>query len=281
VEREITLREYGRVVWSGRWVILACAVAAALVALLFSLLSATTHTATAEVTLGQATTIAGTPVSTPATNPATAATVLGADRLVVNVAEELDLTPGQVRSAVSLNAPRTAGGAAGNQPTLIVVTWEGTDAELAQRGANAYTREIERFMLDTNSAVVDTYEASVARARADVERLNGTIDAYSRQLLANPPADTRLTLTTLLAAATSQLSQAQVQLADQQVALAKAQTIEQPDIISLAEDTTSSAGARNLARTMILGAVIGLILGVIITFIWRGSPAGRAGRQDS
>jgi capsular polysaccharide biosynthesis protein len=281
VEREITLREYGRVVWSGRWVILACALAAALVALLFSLLSTTTYTATAEVTLGQATTIAGTPVSTPATNPATAATVLGADRLVVNVAEKLDLTPGEVRSAVSLSAPRTAGGAAGNQPTLIVVTWKDTDADLAERGANAYTEEIERFMLDTNSAVVDTYESSVARAKADVVRLNAQVDAYSRQLLANPSTDTRLTLTTLLAAATSQLSQAQVQLADQQVALAKAQTIEQPDIISLAEDSTSSAGARNLARTMLLGAVIGAILGVIITFIWRGSPAGRAGRQDS
>jgi capsular polysaccharide biosynthesis protein len=279
VEREITLREYGRVVWSGRWVILACAVGAALIALALSLLATTTYTATAEVTLGQATTIAGTPVSTPATNPATAATVLGADRLVVNVAEELDIDPGEVRSAVTLNAPRTAGGAVGNQPTLIVVSWQDTDKEAAERGANAYAREIERFMLDTNSAVVDTYAASVERARADIERLSATIDQYSRQLLANPPADARLTLQSLLQAATSQLSAAQVQLADQQVALAKAQTIEQPDILSLAEDAASSAGVRNLARTVILGGIIGLILGIIITFIWRGSPAGRAARD--
>jgi uncharacterized protein involved in exopolysaccharide biosynthesis len=280
VEREITLREYGRVVWSGRWVILACTVGVALVGLLISLLATTAYTATAEVTLGQTTTIAGTPVSTPATNPATAAIVLGSDRLIVNVAEELRIEPGEVRSRSSLNAPRTAGGAVGNQPTLIVVTWRDTDKELAEAGANAYAEQIERFMLEENSAVVETYEASVARATADVQRLTSSIEEYNGLLLANPPPDVRLSLQGLLQAATSQLSASQIQLADQQVALAKARTIEQPSIISRAEDTSSSAGVAGLARTTVLGGIIGFILGVIITFIWRGSPAGRAARTD-
>jgi uncharacterized protein involved in exopolysaccharide biosynthesis len=37
VEREITLRDYGRVLWSGRWVLLVAAVVSALVGLLVSL----------------------------------------------------------------------------------------------------------------------------------------------------------------------------------------------------------------------------------------------------
>lgn len=280
MEREITLREYGRVLWSGRWLVLICAVVAAVAALAFSLAGTTTHTSTAQVTLGQATTSAGTPVSTPATNPATAATVLGADRLVVAVAKQLGVEPSVVRSSAHLSAPRTTGGAAGNQPTLMIVTWTGTDRELAIRGANAYAREIERFMLAENSAVIRTYRESVTRSQQDVDRLNAQIAGYSRTLQGNPSPETRLTLNTLLSAATNQLSQVQSQLTLQQLALAKAETIELPAIISLAEDATSSAGVLNRARTVLIGLLLGLLVGVIATFIWRGSPAGRARRHD-
>ena len=114
-----------------------------------------------------------------------------------------------------------------------------------------------------------------------MQRLTESVAEYNRQLLANPAPDVRISLQALLQSATSQLSAAQIQLADQQVALARTRTIEQPSIISLAEDAASSAGVRNLARSVVLGGVIGLILGVIITFIWRGSPAGRAGRREA
>lgn len=280
MEREITLREYGRVVWSGRWVILACALGAALAGLLFTVLTPTTYTATAEVTLGQATTVAGTPVSTPATNPATAATVLGADRLVGNVSEELGLAPGDVRAAVELTAPRTAAGAAGNQPTLIVITWEDTDRERAIAGANAYAEEVESFMLATTSEVIETLQATVSNATADVDRLEASIEAYNRQLAQEPAPDTRLSLQVLLQQATAQLSASQILLADEQVELAKAREIEQPDIISLAEDPSSSSTIVGVGRTVVLAGVIGLIVGIIITFIWRGSPAGRAARRE-
>lgn len=279
MEREITLREYGRVLWSGRWVLLACAVAAAVVGLALSLASTTTYTATAEVSLGQATTVSGTPISTPATNPATAATVLGSDRIVAAVAEELDITPGAVRRAIDISAPRTSGGAAGNQPTLIVLEWKGDDRGLAERGVNAYAREVERFMLEQNGDVTGTLETMIADSQADVTRLTAETATYRRQL-AGASGDARITLQGLLSSATTQLAAAQTLLSDNRLALSKANQIEQPSILSLAESATSSAGVTNRARTVVIAIVIGLILGTIITFIWRGSPAGRAGRQD-
>lgn len=279
MEREITLREYGRVLWSGRWVLVAVTVAAAMVGLILSLLATTTHTATAEITLGQATTISGTPVSTPATNPATASTVLGSDRLVVAVAEQLDIDPDDVRAAVNLTAPRTVGGAAGNQPTLIVLTWTDTDEELAVAGANAYLDQIEQFMLAANAPVIDTLRQTVTRARGDIERLSDEIDGYRAQLQAAPTQEARITLQGLLSAATSQLSSAQGLLANQQTALAKAETIEQPSVISQAEDAVASGGLAGIARNIVLAGLIGLLLGIVIVFIWRGSPAGRAARD--
>lgn len=280
MEREITLREYGRVLWSGRWVLLATTVAAMVVGLVFALTASTNYTATAKISLGQATTSSGTPLQTAATNPATAPTVLGADRLVVNVAEQLDLTPGEVRNAVHLSAPRTSGGASGNQPTLMIVTWTDSDRERAERGANAYVEQIETFMLEQNAPVMDTLRRNVARAEVDVEQLNKDVTGYREQLGRNPAPDVRITLQTLLNAATTQLSNARNLMADQQILLAKAETSEVPRVISLAESATSSGGVRSIARSVIVAGVIGLLLGIAIVFVWRGSPAGRAGRQD-
>ena len=53
----------------------------------------------------------------------------------------------------------------------------------------------------------------------------------------------------------------------------------QPYIVSLSESPSSSSSAPNRLRTVVLAAIIGLLVGVIVTFVWRGSPAGRAGRE--
>ncbi len=68
MDREITLRDYGRVLWTGRWLILATTVVAAIAGLLLSIASTTTYTASAELFVGQATTVSGTPVATPDTS---------------------------------------------------------------------------------------------------------------------------------------------------------------------------------------------------------------------
>ena len=61
MDREITLRDYGRVLWSGRWLIVASTLIAALVGLILTFLTTTTYTAKAELYLGQATSVSGTP----------------------------------------------------------------------------------------------------------------------------------------------------------------------------------------------------------------------------
>ncbi len=69
---------------------------------------------------------------------------------------------------------------------------------------------------------------------------------------------------------------ASTELADQQLNLVKERQYGQPDIVSLAQSPSSSSSLPNRARTVLLAAVIGLIVGVIVVFVWRGSPAGRA-----
>jgi uncharacterized protein involved in exopolysaccharide biosynthesis len=278
VDREITLRDYGRVLWSGRWLIVATTLIAALVGLLLTFLTTTTYTAKAELYLGQATSVSGTPVSTPTTNPATAPSALTGDRLVLQVAKDLGVPPKRVRKGVSLTAPRAPGGSVGNQPTVATITFKDESRDLARRGANAYAAAVLEQAKASSAELVTTYEQAVTEAQADVARLQAELAGYRKELVQDPGGDRGLALQTALFSAQSQLSLSQTELSEQQLNLVKERQIGQPAIISLAESPASSSSLPNRARTVILAAVIGLIVGVIVTFVWRGSPAGRAGR---
>jgi uncharacterized protein involved in exopolysaccharide biosynthesis len=276
VEREITLRDYGRVLWSGRWLILAATVVAALVGLILTFVTSTSYVATSEVYLGQATTVSGTPVSTPATNPATAPTALTGDQLVDQVARELGVKPGRVRSGVEVTAPRAPGGSVGNQPTIATITFTDESRDVARRGANLYAEAVLEETRGSSAEVVRTYEEAVARSSAEVARLERELAAYRRQLAQSPGGEAAITLQSLLFSAGQQLQVASTDLTEQRLNLVKERQYGQPDIISLAQNPASSSSFPNRARTVLLAAVIGFIVGVIVVFVWRGSPAGRA-----
>lgn len=279
MDREITLRDYGRVLWSGRWLILAATLIAALVGLILTFVQTTEYVAEAELYLGQATTVSGTPVSTPATNPATAPTALTGDDLVNRVAEELGVTPARVRQGVELTAPRAPGGSVGNQPTVATITFTDESRDIARRGANAYAEAVLEKARQSSAEVVRTYEAAVRQSEADIERLQGQMTRYRAELEAGAQGDRALTLQSLLFSAGQQLQVSSTDLAEQRLNLVKERQYGQPEIISLAQSPSSSSSFPNRLRTVVLAAIIGLIVGVIVTFVWRGSPAGRAARE--
>ena len=274
MEREITLRDYGRVIWSGRWLILTAIVVAALVGLAISFATTTTYRATAKLFVGQATSISGTPVSTPGTNPALVATVLTGDNLVSRVAKEIGVKPARIRRGIELTAPKAPGGSVGNLPTVITVTFDDTSRDVARRAANAYAQAIFAQATDDSAGVIETYASAVESAQTTVDRLEGEIAGYRRQLSSEPSADRRLTLQTLLSSSGQLLQIASTELGDQRLNLVKERQF-QPDIISLAESPSSSGGVPNRLRSVVLAGVIGLLVGVIVTFVWRGAPARR------
>jgi capsular polysaccharide biosynthesis protein len=278
VDREITLRDYGRVLWSGRWLILSATVVAALVGLVLTFLTTTTYTGRSQLYLGQATSVSGTPVSTPATNPATAPSALTGDTLVRKVADELGVRPRRVRRAVELTAPRAPGGSVGNQPTIATITFTDESRDIARRGANAYAEAVLAQAKTSSGELISTFERAVAQAESDIRRLGNEMARYRAQLVESPGGDRGLALQAALLSAQNQLSISQIELAEQRLNLLKERQIGQPAIISLSENPSSSSSLPNRGRTILLAAVIGLIVGVIVTFVWRGSPAGRAGR---
>lgn len=276
MEREITLRDYGRVIWSGRWLILTAVVIAAIVGLALSFASSTKYAAKAELFVGQATSISGTPVSTPGTNPALVPIVLTGDNIVGRVAKQIGVTPKRVRKGVELTAPKAPGGSVGNLPTVITITFTDKNRDVAKNGANAYAQAIYEQAKSDFAGVRQSYTSAITSAQATVDRLNSQIATYQRQL----PTATgeRLTiLQGLLNSSGQQLQIATTDLSDQQLNLAKDAQF-QPGIISLATSPSSSGSVPNRLRSVILAGVIGLLVGIIVTFVWRGSPAGRAAK---
>ena len=278
MDREITLRDYGRVLWSGRWLILATTVVAAIAGLLLSIASTTTYTASAELFVGQATTISGTPVATPGTNPGTVTEALGGDGIVTQVAKDLGITPARVRDDVTLSAPKAPGGSVGNQPTILTIRFTDEDREIAREGANAYARIVYERSQEGFSAIIDSYKRAVAVATASVADLEASLARYRRQLAATDDPQQQVILESLLSSTGQQLDITTTELSDQRLNLLKEQQF-QPSIISLASSPSSSGSVGNRTRTVVFAAILGFLVGVIVTFIWRGSPAGRAGRD--
>lgn len=276
MEREITLRDYGRVIWSGRWLILTAVAIAALVGLALSFATTTRYQAEAELFVGQATSVSGTPVSTPGTNPALVSTVLTGDDIVGRVAKKVGVTPKRIRKGIELTAPKAPGGSVGNLPTVITITFTDENREVAKDAANAYAQAIYEQARDDFSGVRESYTSAIAAAQANVDRLEAEIAAYRRQL-ATATGDRLIVLQSLLSSSGQQLQISTTELSDQRLNLEKDDQF-QPGIVSLATSPSSSGSVPNRLRSVILAGVIGLLVGIIVTFVWRGSPAGRAAK---
>jgi hypothetical protein len=271
VDREITLRDYGRVLWRGRYLILAAAVAAAIVGAVLSVASPATYTATSKVYLGQATTLSGVPLSTAATNAATAPEVLTSNELVQRVARELDISTSRVRRDVSMDLPEGPG--TQSQPPLATITVKDRSRRVAVDLARAYAEAVLAEVSEDFEGVQGTYRSALARERERVERLEAQIAEYGRELQQAAEGN-RVVWQTLIASAQEQLATAQTAATEAALQLAQSAQFA-PEISDLPNGATSSGGARNRLQTVLFAAIIGLLVGVTVTFVWRGSPAGR------
>ena len=269
MEKEITLGDYGRVLWSGRWVLLVAAVGAALVGLVTSLARETEYTSSSTVYMGLVTTArTGVPVSTPYTTPATAQKALAADKFVQAAADAAGVTFDRVKDGVSFLVERVPGAAGGNQPTVATIRYTDRDRATTLNVTNAYAEVVFGVVQGFYKDVLGAEERIVAHAEARIAQVQKTLNALRAQ---NTPATS-----TPLISLQQELATLQQSADEATLILAKTKQIEQPQILSTSTSAASSARPGQRLRTIVFGAVLGLLLGAIVTFIWRGSPGGRA-----
>lgn len=268
MEKEITLGDYGRVLWSGRWVLLIAAVGAALVGLVVSLARETTYTSSSIVYMGLVTTArTGVPVSTPFTTPATAQKALAADRFVQATADAVGVEFNRVKDGIAFVVERVPGAVGGNQPTVATIRYTDRDRATAIKVANAYADSVFAVVRGFYQGVLDAEQQIVDRSNARITAVQRSLDTLRGQDVA---------AATSLVSLQQELVTLQQRADEAILVLEKTKQIEQPYIISEATSAASSARPGQRLRTIVFGTVLGLILGAIVTFVWRGSPAGRA-----
>lgn len=275
VDREITLGHIGRALWRGKWIILVTTVVAAVIGLLLTFVTETTYTATARVFLGQATTTGGLPVSTPGTNPLTAPTTLRSDEILARVARDAGVPTGRVRDAVSIAVPRAPGAAATGQPSVATITVEDPDRAVARRIANSYADVVLQESNRGYRDVQEVYRVRLERLRAEQVRYERLVRRYSG-LLVGATGPEATAYQSLLFAAQDRLAGIRDDIDAQELAIARSDQIEAPQVISLSEDPTSSTSAPNRARTVLIAALIGFLVGVIVALVWQGGAPRRA-----
>lgn len=270
MEQEITLRDYGRVLWAGRWVLLVAAVGAALIGLLTSVVRETTYSASSIVYLGLATTAnTGVPVSTPLTTPQTAQRILRADEFIKRAADATGVDQARVRDGVSFTVERIPGAAGGNQPTVATIHYSDRNRATAVAVANAYADGVYGYVQGFYADVLDSYQQLVDDGRARIKMIRANLDRL-RAAGGGTPA--------VIESLGQELATVQLNVDDSALGLAKTKQIERPYIVSKATSASSSAGTGQRLRSVVFGLILGLILGAIVTFVWRGSPASRGAR---
>lgn len=276
MDKELSLRDYGRVLWAGRKIVLICALVAALAGLVLSLTRTTTYSATSRVFLGQVTTPTGVPVLTPDTNPTTAADTLGGDDVVAKVAAATGVKAKRIRDGVEFTVPRSPGAASGNQPALATIRFVDENRETARKVVNAYAEEVLKGAQSKVATVQTVMEKGISDANARLASIQDSVKSAEEGLRRATTDDVRATYRALLFAAQQRLYDVLKDNSDLELALAKSKQYEEPRLVSRSESASSSAGLVARVRTVIFALLIGLVVGIAIVFVWRGSPAGRA-----
>ena len=276
MDNQITLRDYLRVAWSGRWLVLAATIAALVIGALLTVTRSPSFVATSRIYLGQATTVSGVPVSTPYTNPSVAPLALANDDLTKTVAEKTGFSRSRVRKAIELTTPRISGA---NVPTILTVT--ATDR--GQKASVTIANEYAQAVLAAASAAYDdtraVYEDNAKRADQEVRELRAQLTRFRTQLAASSPGQFPA-IEASISNAMAQLDAARREASDQAVLLSKAEQIEAPQLLTQAEDGVSAHPRTRRLMTVILAGLIGFAVGLLATFVWRGSPATRAAHGE-
>lgn len=279
-EREVDLRRYWNALAARWWLALAGLVAGLIVGYLLSLGGNRVYKASALLYLGQPFS-GSSPVQGLPTNPSTVNEIIHSDAAVAKAAARAGLRPGQVRNNVSSKTVTGAKGAlkAGQTP-LMEVSLTGSSPRKTTVAAAALADEIVNrvsgyvdIKIKTYRTVLASLDEQLASNQQRIDRANAAIAGSSGLTQID-----RLVLVTQADSAIQTRGQLLQTQASTQQQLALAEQVEKPQVVEppVAVKTT----ARSTRNSMLVGAVIGLLLGVFAALLW-DPVARRVARRSS
>jgi capsular polysaccharide biosynthesis protein len=281
-EDELELSRYWNALLTRWWLPVAGLIAGIVIGYLLSVGGHQVYQAKAQIYLGQPLSPNGTnQIQSLSTNPSAVKQIVLAPSVQHEAEQKAGLSSGALFGHVSTQSVATgvaAGTRTGTNPLVNIVVTGRKRLEIA-RGANALA---EIAVRDVSGGYVATKIRSLKSQIAAQQQALSSIDATIAALRVNAgnkslSATDRLILASQLNGQTLQRSQVVDQLTNYQSLLTLAQNVEQSKVVSSARAVKTTARSRR--NSVLVGALIGLILGIIAALLW--DPAARLARRSA
>ena len=267
------------------WVIVGLIAIGVVVGAVVTLAQPKEYTATASVYIGQTTDANGNPMAGLNSNAKAAVQLLASQVALEEAAERtgMDISAGTLRKRTTIETPSSTVKTTTSVVNIVVISVTDTDPERAAAAANALAEVLlERLEsgVDEKIAVLETqlaesqeaYAASLARSVAAEEAL---ADIAKGSGSAADKAAASSTWVALAQAAATQQESLSRSIQQTQLLLLSAQQNEQPRVLHEAAVPDSPSGP-NMTISVAVGALAGLVIGVIVAFARRGLAERRA-----
>jgi capsular polysaccharide biosynthesis protein len=270
------------------WVIAGLVLIGVLVGAAVTMAQPDEYSATSSVYIGQTTDASGNPMAGLNSNAKAAVQLLASQAVLKEAADRtgMDVSAGMLRKETTVETPSSTVKTTTSVVNIVVITVTDTDPERAAAAANALAAVLlERIGggVDEKIAVLEkqladnqkAYAASLARsvtAQKAIEEI-----AIGGGSTAEKAAASALYVTLAQAAATQQDSLSK-SIQQTQLLLLSAQQNEEPRILHEAAVPDSPSGP-SMSANVAIGALAGLVIGVIVAFARRGLADRRAARN--
>jgi len=272
------------------WVIVGLIVVGVVVGVVVAMAQPKEYTATASVYIGQTTDANGNAMAGLNSNAKAAVQLLSSEVLLKAAAERtgMDISVGRLRKETTVETPSSTVKTSTSVVNIVVISVTDTDAKRAAAAANALA-DVLLDNLDTGTtekiALLEQqlatgkkeYAAATARAAAADEALaaiaKGGGSAAEKAVAAAPY------LAVIQGAATEQESLASSNQKTE-LLLLTARQVEQPRILHEAGVPDSPSGPA-MTLNVAVGALAGLVIGVVVAFARRGLAERRAARAGA
>ena len=261
------------------WIIAGLIVIGVLVGAAVTMAQPDEYSATASVYIGQTTDASGNPMAGLNSNAKAAVQLLASQAVLKEAADRtgMDVSAGMLRKGTTVETPSSTVKTTTSVVNIVVITVTDTDPERAAAAANALAEVLlerigggvaekvavlEKQLADNQKAYAASLARSVAAQKAIAEIAGGGGSAGEK-------AAASASYVALAQAAATEQDSLSKSIQQTQLLLLSAQQNEEPRILHEAAVPDSPSGP-SMSANVAIGALAGLVIGVIVAFARRG-----------
>ena len=254
-EREVDLRRHWNTLVERWWLPAAGVVAGAVIGFLISIGGNQVYTAKTTVYLGQPLSPTGAvQIQSDATNPSAVPSIIHSEEALREAARDAGIPVAKLRGHVTSRPVSGALTKLGQTP-FVLITVTGKTPRPTQMAANRLAQIVIKRTSTYVTKIISSLQQQIATYTKSLDTLNRQSGLSSTDRL-------------VVAIQTAQIAD-QLTTAKQQLAVAQQVELGKQETFAVATKTT----ARSRRNTVIVGALIGLLIGIVAAVLWE--PVGR------